>query len=51
MAYNFEWDQGNSSKNLVKHGISNAETESVFNDPQRKIFFDTKHSQVEKRYI
>jgi uncharacterized DUF497 family protein len=28
--FDFEWDQGNSTKNKVKHGIEKAEVESVF---------------------
>ncbi|MCB1214628.1 MAG: BrnT family toxin [Deltaproteobacteria bacterium] len=28
--FEFEWDQGNSSKSLSKHGVSTEEVESVF---------------------
>jgi len=30
----FDWDEGNSTKNLEKHGISIEEAESVFNQPE-----------------
>ena len=29
--FRFEWDLGNSTKNLLKHGISQNEVEEVFN--------------------
>ena len=29
-AFTFEWDEGNSTKSLAKHGVSCAEIESVF---------------------
>ena len=51
MAFKFEWDKGNATKSLLKHGISNAEAESAFEDEYRKIRFDTKHSETELRYI
>ena len=48
----FDWDQWNSQKNEIKHGVSIKEAESVFFDPQLKIFEDIKHSTgQEKRYI
>ena len=51
MAYKFEWDKGNATKSLLKHGISNAEAESVFEDKKRVVYEDLKHSANEKRYI
>jgi len=47
MTYKFEWDKGNNTKSLRKHGISNAEAESVFNDPFKIIELDVKHSVAE----
>lgn len=32
--FSFEWDEGNSTKSLFKHGISIDETESVFFQPE-----------------
>jgi len=39
MALKFEWDLGNIMKSEIKHSISVAEAESVFNDPNNVIFF------------
>ncbi|MEK9200467.1 MAG: BrnT family toxin [Patescibacteria group bacterium] len=47
----FEWDQGNSVKNLKKHGISTIETEEIFLDEHLKVEIDIKHSESEQRYI
>ncbi|MBI2427099.1 MAG: BrnT family toxin [Candidatus Kerfeldbacteria bacterium] len=47
----FEWDSGNSQKNVVKHGVTNEECEEVFFDPQKKILRDVLHSHKEKRYL
>lgn len=46
----FEWDKGNSDKNLIRHKVTNQETEEVFKDEENFIFEDEKHSTVEKRY-
>ncbi len=32
--FSFDWDDGNSSKSLVKHGVSCEEVESVFYQPE-----------------
>ena len=48
----FDWDQWNAQKNEVKHGVSQMEAESVFFDPEYKLFEDQKHStKKEKRFI
>lgn len=46
----FEWDKGNFDKNLIKHSVTNKETEEVFFDKHIKIFENIKHSQKEKRF-
>lgn len=51
MRYKFDWDQWNRQKSYLKHGVTNLEAESVFNDPDLKIDDDTKHSLEEERYI
>jgi len=38
-------------KNLVKHKISNTESEEVFGNRPLKIFEDIKHSFLEKRFL
>lgn len=47
----FEWDKGNFDKNLIKHKITNKETEEIFKDRYLKIFTDTKHSKKEQRFV
>lgn len=47
----FEWDKGNSSKNLTKHNVPNKEAEEIFNNDPKFIVEDEKHSKVEKRYM
>ena len=46
----FEWDKGNIDKNLIKHNITNKESEEVFDNEPKFIFEDPKHSQKEERY-
>ncbi|MBF0361915.1 MAG: BrnT family toxin [Oligoflexia bacterium] len=47
----FEWDEGNNTKNYSKHGVSCLEAESVFQDDYRLDFTDPFHSISEKRYL
>lgn len=47
----FEWDEGNSNKNLSKHNVEDREAEEVFFDPKRRLYPDPKHSQGETRRI
>ena len=47
----FYWDKGNKDKSLIKHGITDTESEEVFFDEKKKILQDTLHSQKEKRFI
>ena len=46
----FDWDDGNSRKSDIKHGVSNAEAEQIFFNHPLLIVPDTKHSQKEPRY-
>ncbi len=46
----FEWDEGNSQKNWLKHHVSPAECEELFLNRPLVIGEDTKHSDQEKRY-
>lgn len=48
--YQFEWDEGNNSKSLIKHGISNKEAESGFYDNNR-IIKESYTKDEEIRYI
>lgn len=45
----FDWDDGNSRKNL-RHGVSHEEAEQVFLNQPRVVSSDAKHSQAESRY-
>lgn len=46
----FQWDKGNSHKN-EKHKVANTEIEEVFNDRDKAMSPDHKHSKSEQRYI
>jgi uncharacterized protein len=47
----FDWDEGNLTKSVSKHGITNIEAQSIFFDSGNLIYFDQRHSGSEKRYI
>ncbi|MBU1104969.1 MAG: BrnT family toxin [Patescibacteria group bacterium] len=51
IAYEFDWDEGNSDKNFLKHGISCSECEEVFFNVPVLFFYDKTHSQTEDRFI
>ena len=46
----FEWDEGNSNKNLKKHTVTNQEAEEVFSNEPLVIGDDIKHSDTEARF-
>lgn len=46
----FDWDDGNSSKNWLKHQVSKRESEQVFFNEPIIVFEDIKHSKSESRY-
>ena len=45
----FEWDRGNSGKNLALHQVTDAEAEQVFFKRPVLVAPDAKHSQAEAR--
>ncbi len=47
----FLWDIEREAVNIAKHGVDFSTAALVFNDPQRKVFIDLKHSQNEDRMI
>lgn len=49
-AIGFEWDDGNRDKNLIKHGVTNAECEEAFFDEKRIVREDIVHSKSEARH-
>jgi len=47
----FQWDKGNSLKNWLKHGVTQAESEEVFLNKPILLFEEVKHSVHEERVI
>ena len=46
----FQWDQGNIDKNLIKHSVENWESEQIFFNKPLLVLDDPKHSIPEKRW-
>jgi len=46
----FQWDKGNSDKNLVKHNVQNWEWEQVFFNKPLLVLYDLRQSSEEKRW-
>jgi len=46
----FDWDPEKDLTNQAKHGVSFAEAQYAFADPNRVIAEDLSHSKKEKRY-
>ncbi len=46
----FDWDEGNSRKNVDKHDVGQSEVEQVFFNQPILILADLRHSQEEVRY-
>lgn len=49
-AEGFDWDRGNTEKNL-KHGVEQLEIEQVFFSPPSVVFPDDRHSSGESRWM
>lgn len=49
--FTFEWDDNKEKSNVLKHGISFNESESVFYDPYSLTIPDPDHSDEERRFI
>ena len=47
----FSWDLKKEQINLSKHGVDFRTAEKAFADKDRKIYFDSAHSNIEKRYF
>ena len=45
----FQWDEGNSEKNWIKHRVTRAECEQVFFNQPLVVGEDERHSQHEPR--
>lgn len=46
----FAWDEGNSRKNVDKHGVGQSETEQIFFNAPLLVVEDTQHSAEEPRF-
>jgi len=46
----FDWDDGNSRKSADKHGVGQAEAESVFFNDPLIVVEDARHSDRERRF-
>jgi len=46
----FDWDQGNSRKNVEKHEVYQSEAEQIFFNEPLLVLEDSKHSQKEALY-
>ena len=46
----FDWDDGNSRKNVEKHGVGQAEAEQVFFNEPLLVIGDERHSTAEERF-
>lgn len=47
----FEWDEGNSNKNYILHGVTDGECEDVFFNLPLIIGADSNDSQTEVRFF
>ena len=47
----FEWDERKNRSNRTKHGVWFEEAQSVFRDPNARLFHDPEHSGEEDRFI
>ena len=47
----FEWDAGNTAKNVFGHGVSQSEAEELFFVAPIVLLEDEKHSTKEQRYL
>jgi uncharacterized protein len=46
----FQWDAGNPSKSVVRHGVTQAEAEQIFFNEPLLLLPDARHSQTESRF-
>lgn len=51
MEYQFEWDVFKAASNRKKHNVSFEIAATIFKDPLTITIFDSKHSDVEDRWI
>ncbi len=49
-AVGFDWDDGNSEKNWIRHGVSRQESEQIFFNRPLVVADDELHSDTELRF-
>lgn len=47
----FQWDAGNTEKNVLGHGVSQGEAEELFFVAPLVLLEDEKHSAAERRFL
>lgn len=47
----FQWDQGNTEKNFLKHQVTPSESEQIFFNRPLIVTGDPYHSQMEHRFF
>jgi uncharacterized DUF497 family protein len=47
----FEWDAGNTDKNVLGHNVTQAEAEEIFFLDPVVVLEDEKHSATERRFL
>ena len=47
----FAWDRRKAQSNLVKHGVSFEEAQTVFLDENARLIDDPDHSEDEERFV
>jgi uncharacterized DUF497 family protein len=47
----FAWDRRKARSNLVKHGVSFEEAQSVFLDESARLIDDSDHAEDEERFL
>ena len=47
----FDWDAGNTTKNVLGHNVTQAEAEEIFFHTPVLVFDDAKHSITEQRWV
>lgn len=47
----FIWDYIKELENIERHGIDFTTAALAFKDPKRKIYIDSKHSEIEERFF
>ena len=49
--FEFEWDPAKFRRNMRKHRYSFREAMTVFRDPNQQTTYDSRHSNLEDRWI